>query len=79
MSVFRLNQGYIKRELDKVPSALGPARRLQLDLAALFTGPTCGNEASKLAEKLVSFSDDEHNADIARAMIEAGERYLRGQ
>jgi hypothetical protein len=72
MSLYRSPESYIQRELAKVPEKERAARRLELDLANILTGSTCGGEADRLAKLTIR---NEPMA-LAVAMQEAAERYI---
>jgi len=48
-------------------------KRLEIDIADLLTGPTCGAEAERLAHNVMQGNPEK----VALALIEAGERYLQ--
>lgn len=50
--------------------------RLYLDISDMLTGPTSGAEANRLAYMLLQSADP---TEVARWMVEAGQRYLTGQ
>lgn len=68
---------YIARQLAAVPAAERPRKRLEIDIAALLTGPTSGHNGDRLARCLVGseYGEDRGEA-VAHAMRDAADRYL---
>ena len=71
--IYNASTEYIERELAKVSEQDRPAKRLEIDLADILTGPTSFGTARNIAANAVRVDA----ADLARAMIEAGTRYLQ--
>lgn len=65
-------KAYIERKLAEVSEEERPRRRLELDLAHILTGPTCGATADRLA---ASAANDPMS--LAIAMRDAATRYLQ--
>ena len=76
MSTFSLPESYIARKLTEVPANQRAKRRLELDIAAILTGPTSGGRAAELAESLLRANTP---SSVAKALAAAGARYLRSK
>lgn len=74
-TLFQHSASYLEKNLALVSAEERPIARLELDLEALLTGPTSGHIARRLAATLTR-GEHERSLEVARALIEMGQRYL---
>ena len=72
--IYRSSDDFIQKQLEMVKEIDRPKRRLELDIADIFIGPTSSGNAQYLSESLCKSRDPK---EIAERMQEVATRYLK--